>query len=64
MSAPAHPRLPLGISCPQCRVTRVDVLATRYPAPGQVTRYRQCSGCGCRFKTRETMVAITRRPRP
>jgi hypothetical protein len=37
------------------------VTARRTVAGAQI-RYRECLTCRCRFKTRETVVSVTRRP--
>jgi transcriptional regulator NrdR family protein len=50
-----------GLSCPECRGVRLTVYSSRRPGAGVKLRYRKCSACGCRVKTREVVVPI--RPR-
>jgi transcriptional regulator NrdR family protein len=52
---------PKGIACPQCNAVpgqtiTLDVISTRNPCPGVRVRYRKCSSCGHRFRTREVIV--------
>ncbi|HVL14486.1 MAG TPA: hypothetical protein VM529_18075 [Gemmata sp.] len=47
-----------GISCPTCRGQRLAVSYTHQPAPGVRVRYRECSACGTRMKTRETVAVV------
>ncbi len=59
---------PKGLACPGCNAApgqlipgsakkvSLDVVSTRNPAPGVRVRYRRCSGCGHRFRTREVII--------
>ena len=55
---------PKGLYCPSCRGVRLTVrVIYKRRATGVYIRYRECSACGCRFKTREHFVHVTRRPK-
>lgn len=59
MSNPPPPR---GLYCPDCRGVRLTVTDTTRPAPGVRIRYRSCSACGCKLKTREVVVRVYPKP--
>lgn len=53
---------PKGLYCPTCRGVRLTVTHSQRPAPGVRIRYRRCTACGSRVKTRETIVLVTSAP--
>jgi transcriptional regulator NrdR family protein len=55
MVAPTSP--PKGFSCPNCR-DKLKVLKTRSRASGQVSRRRECPGCGLRISTIERPTVV------
>lgn len=50
---------PKGLFCPECRGVRLTVTDTTKPVAGVRIRYRVCSACGCKLKTREVVVKVT-----
>jgi transcriptional regulator NrdR family protein len=54
---------PKGIYCPSCRGVRLEVYATRHPAPGLTVRYRECSACNTRLVTEERVSVCRGKPR-
>lgn len=54
---------PKGLYCPNCRGVRLTFHRTYKPCPGVTFRYRRCSACHLRIKTKEIIVAYTY-PRP
>lgn len=55
---------PKGLYCPTCHGVRLTVNSSTRPAPGVKVRYRACSACGHRFKTREVVVSHRAASRP
>jgi len=49
---------PKGLHCPGCKGFRLTVTDTVKPAAGVRIRYRCCSACGTRIKTREVIVHV------
>lgn len=52
------PESPKGIYCPSCRGVRLAVYCTKRPCPGIRIRYRRCSACNTRVKTKEVVIAF------
>jgi transcriptional regulator NrdR family protein len=52
---------PKGLFCPDCRGERLFVVKARKPCPGKLVRSRECSACGLRVTTVESIRAV--RPR-
>ena len=49
---------PRGLYCPDCRGVRLTVTSSSRPCAGVKIRYRKCSACGLRLKTREIVVRL------
>lgn len=54
---PAPAPRPKGLSCPRCGKKKLVVTGDYEPAAGVRWRYRRCSNCGAKLKSRETLVA-------